>query len=143
MTVGMIRPIALSRLSHEFLSVMISLGVTRPCTGAWCTTSYQRYPMALSLACKSLPGTRGAGHPRHCEREDHHRLTRFYSISTLLKWYRASVRYGQFGPRRVQSHGLGGAPVARDQLVRGDPHGLERHVCGTYRWLLSSSGYAD
>src|SRR5215813_12897862 len=90
MTVGMIRPIALSRLSHEFLSVMISLGVTRPCTGAWCTTFYQRYPTALSLACKSLPGTRGAGHPRHCEREDHHRLTRFYSISTLLKWYRAS-----------------------------------------------------
>src|SRR5215813_3266519 len=90
MTVGMIRPIALSRLSHEFLSVMISLGVTRPCTGAWCTTFYQRYPTARSLACKSLPGTRGAGHPRHCEREDHHRLTRFYSISTLLKWYRAS-----------------------------------------------------
>ena len=46
--------------------------------------------MARSLACKSLPGTLGAGHPRHCEREDHHRLTRFYSISTLLKWYRAS-----------------------------------------------------
>jgi hypothetical protein len=46
--------------------------------------------MALSLACKSLPGTRGAGHPRHCEREDHRRPTRFYSISTLLKWYRAS-----------------------------------------------------
>src|SRR5262249_29207874 len=66
------------------------VGVTRPCTGAWCTTFYQRYPTAPSLACKSLPGTRGAGHPRHCEREDHHRLTRFYSISTLLKWYRAS-----------------------------------------------------
>ena len=46
--------------------------------------------MARSLACKSLPGTLGAGHPRHCEREDHHRLTRFYSISTLLKWYRAA-----------------------------------------------------
>jgi hypothetical protein len=52
--------------------------------------------MARSLACKSLPGTRGAGHPRHCEREDHHRPTRFYSISTLLKWYRAST--GRFQP---------------------------------------------
>ena len=50
--------------------------------------------MARSLACKSLPGTRGAGHPRHCEREDHHRLTRFYSISTLLKWYRAFIALG-------------------------------------------------
>ena len=46
--------------------------------------------MALSLACKALPGTRGAGHLRHWEREEHHRLTRFYAISTLLKWYRAS-----------------------------------------------------
>ncbi len=47
-------------------------------------TSYQRYPTALSLACKSLSRTLGAGHVRPCEREDHHRLTRFYPITTLL-----------------------------------------------------------
>ena len=55
------------------------MGVTRPCTGAWCTTSYQRYPTALSLACKSIIGTLDAGPDGHCEREDHQPLVLFYS----------------------------------------------------------------
>jgi hypothetical protein len=55
------------------------MGVTRPCTGAWCTTSYQRYPTALSLACKSIIGTLDAGPDGHCEREDHQPLALFYS----------------------------------------------------------------
>ena len=68
--------------------------------------------MALSLACKSLPGTRGAGHPRHWEREEHHRLTRFYAISTLLKWYRASrpsppVAHRQRRGHASLQHGVG------------------------------------
>jgi len=32
----------------------------------------------------SFAGTLGAGLSRHCEQEDHHRLTRFYPLSTLL-----------------------------------------------------------
>jgi hypothetical protein len=36
-------------------------------------------PRAPSLACKSVGSTLSAGHPGHCEREDHQTLALFYS----------------------------------------------------------------
>ena len=68
-------------------------------------------PRSLSLACKSLSGTLGAGHVGHCEREDHHQLTRFYSISTLLKWYRACA--GELLSREIlRNRGADAVPVS-------------------------------
>src|SRR4029450_7012926 len=84
MAFGTIRPIALSPLSRIALSgdlPLVSLGPVRVLDARLSTRGI---PRALSLACTSFAGTLGAGLSRHCEREDHHHLTRFYPLSTLL-----------------------------------------------------------
>src|SRR2546427_13166122 len=77
---GTIKPIALSHFFQEFLSLVIS----RRCHSALYWRSQRNFlpevsPGALSLACKSIVSTLSAGHPRHCEREDHQTLALFYS----------------------------------------------------------------
>src|SRR5262245_39208111 len=69
---------SLSPISNLFLSgyrPYVSLG---PVLALEAQLSTRRIPRLLSLTCTSPLGTLGAGHLRHCEREDHHHLARLY-----------------------------------------------------------------
>src|SRR5678816_408757 len=110
MSVGTIKPMALSHLAQECLSLVIS----RRCHSALYWRSQRNFlpevSTALSLACKSYLSALGAGLEGHCEREDHQLPNRCYSelnsslmVQGLSRENRHSARFSCTSPRAYLS----------------------------------------